>query len=88
VASRVKQLDEVLYKIDPDRFPLPEYLQDDADADLDQWLDDDGDEMGPPAAAPPAPPAAEATPEAEAPRDKPEAPPIDIDDVGGRPQRF
>ncbi len=84
VASRVKQLDEALFKIDPARFPLPEYLQDEDDADLDQWLDEDGEEgeeMDSPAETPVAEPAPQADPQPGA----HEPPPIDIDDVQGKP---
>ncbi|GEM_PF-6250078 len=74
MASRTRQLDEELYKIDPLRFPLPTYLQDDeADAELDQWLEDDGEPMAPP----PEGPVEGAPPQ----RDAHDPPPIDIDDV-------
>lgn len=70
MASRTRQLDEELYKIDPQRFPLPSYLQDDeADVELDEWLDEE-DEM--PAETPAEPPPA---------RDAHDAPPIDIEEV-------
>jgi len=83
VASRVRQLDEALYQIDPARFPLPEFRPAEDDSDLDQWLDEntDGEPMDP-AAMPPGEPAA--PPTAPTP-DAHDAPPIDIDDVQGKP---
>lgn len=73
-ASRVRQLDRLLYEIDPVRFPLPVYLVDEQDdADLREWLGDEDEEMGPPEAPP-----------AEGQRDAHDEPPIDIDEIQDR----
>lgn len=73
MASRTRQLDAELHKIDPQRFPLPAYLDDEEDEELDRWLDEADAEMIDEGAEP--------SEQAPPTRDAHEPPPIDIDAV-------